>query len=306
MDVSSSGGMFLWGDDYIATEDDGEGWLVEPLIPASGLVNLYGKPKTAKSFAAIGMAVAISSDLPEWNGFPIRNHGPVMYFQIDTPRAEWKRRFRNVKAAGYDINQIAIIDMKIAPYPYNIITPQHKTWLKTQVDIIKPVFTVIDTIREVHEGNENDSTDMKKVVNSLVSIVRPSALAFVSHSRKDSAMNAAGAESDLMDEGRGSSYMSGRMDTVLKFTKKTMEYKGRSVEQTKVNIVQDADTGLVVLSDSSAKLEQLTLRMMREHPDWTRHKLGVEIAAISKTISYKTAERLIDKLRANKKVESGD
>jgi hypothetical protein len=293
-------GEFLWADSYISLVDEDDEWLVEPLIPSGGLVNLYGKPKTAKSFAAIGLALAISTGMSDWNGFPIHRSGPVAYIQIDTPRGEWKRRFRNIADAGYDISKIAIIDLKIAPYPFNILLPQHQTWLKQQLDLIKPVFVVIDTLREAHEGNENDSTDMKKVINTLVKICRPAAIALVSHSRKDSAYNVAGVDSDLMDEGRGSSYVSGRMDTIIKFTgrngKGNMTYKGRSVEEGKIPILQSKDTGLVMVEGEESKLEAAILNLIHTNPLMSKHSMATALSS-SFPLSVKTLERRIEKVR---------
>jgi RecA-family ATPase len=249
--------------------------------------------------AAIGMAIAISSGGSNWNGFAIHKHGPVAYLQIDTPRFEMKTRFRNLIDHGYDMTKIAVMDLNVAPYPFNILMPQHQTWLRQQLDVIKPVFVVIDTLREAHEGNENDSTDMKKVVNALVKVCRPAAIAFISHSRKDSAMNQMGADSDLMDEGRGSSYMSGRMDTVMKFTDKTLTMKGRSMPLTKIPIVMNPTSFLVELKDSESKLELAILRVLREHPDWTKHKQSTEVEALT-GVSYKTVGRRIEKMRAGR------
>lgn len=299
----ATGESFIWGDLYIQLVDDDEKWLIKPILPPSGLVNMYGKPKSGKSMAAIGMAIAISSGAPEWNGFEIHTHGPVAYLQIDTPRFEWKTRFRNLYDHGYDISKIAMLDLNTAPYPFNILLPQHQTWLRQQLEVIKPVFIVIDTLREAHEGDENDSTDMKKVVNALVKVCRPAAVAFISHSRKDSAMNQMGADSDLMDEGRGSSYMSGRMDTVMKFTDKTMTIKGRSVPLTKIPIVMNSATYLVELKDSEAKLEMAILKTLRDHPDWSKNKLAQEVETMT-GVSYKTVGRRIDKMRAGRVSQS--
>ena len=130
---SSSGKMVLSGDEYLALPQKKRKWLIEPLIPAAGIVNLYGKPKTGKSFASMGMGLAIANGEPEWNGFPVRTHGPVLTIQIDTPEGELYERMLNIREAGYDVSKMFLADMDIAPYPYNAILPQHQTWLRQQV-----------------------------------------------------------------------------------------------------------------------------------------------------------------------------
>lgn len=300
IDSMDSISTFQWGNEYLDTIDEGENWLIEPLLPAGGIINLYGKPKTGKSFAAIGMALAISGGLPLWNGFAVRSYGNVAYLQIDTPRPEWKSRFRKIRDAGYDVSKIGMMDMKMAPYPYNIILPQHQAWLREQLAAINPVVIIVDTLREAHEGNENDSTDMKKVINAIVKLAKGAAVIFVSHSRKDSAFNAAGVDADLMDEGRGSSYVSGRMDTIIKFTGKGkpmkgyMHYKGRSVEETKIPIIQEPGTGLIRLATDYAKQEEELMLMLQRETEFPTLR-AMANALVNRGIfnNYKTAERHI-------------
>ena len=294
-------GSFQWGDDYVSTVDAEERWIVEPLIPAEGIVNFYGKPKAGKSFAAMGVAQAVASGAEHWNEFKIHKHGPVAYFQIDTPRPEWKSRFARIKLAGYDISKIGIMDMKMAPYPFNIEDKTHQAWLRQQLEGIGPVLVVIDTLREIHEKDENGATDMRQVIGAIVKVTRPAAVLLVSHSRKDSAFNAMGAESDLMDEGRGSSYVPGRMDTVVKFTgrkgKGHMVYKGRSVSEGKIPVYQDPETGLVLIEGTHAKREQAVAVMLREHAhEWTKHRMATELTKTGLFGSVDTATRWITKL----------
>lgn len=306
----SVGKPFLTGTEFLSLPQKKRKWLIEPLIPVGGIVNLYGKPKTGKSFASFGMALAIANGLLDWNGFPVRTHGPVMTLQIDTPEGEMYDRILAVQSAGYDVSNLYFADMDIAPYPYNIMLPQHQTWLRNEVKRIQPWLVIIDTLREAHELNENDSTDMKKVINALVKICRPegippAAVALISHSRKDSVYNAMGADQDMMDEGRGSSYVSGRMDTVLRFTgnpskkKGHMHYKGRSKgADGKIPIVQDPDTGLVVVDGQHAKSEQIVMQVLREHGhDWSKHKMAKEIVTLGGAGSISTAERWIEKIK---------
>ena len=63
---------------YIDLPSAAAPWVVDPILPSGGLLNLYGAPKTGKSFGVIQLAHAISSGEKEWMGYPIRQHGPVM------------------------------------------------------------------------------------------------------------------------------------------------------------------------------------------------------------------------------------
>lgn len=254
---------FLWANDYIALPDTKEEWILEDVLPAGGLANFYGKPKTGKSFAALGLGLAVSSGQPSWLGFDIKQHGPVAYLQIDTPRGEWKSRLRKLNHHGYNISQMAVIDMDMAPYPYNVLLPQHQAFLRHTLAQIRPVLVFVDTLREAHEGDENNSTDMKKVVNMLRSLARPAAMVLLSHSRKDSAHTVVSG-GDLMDDARGSSYLAGRMDSVVKFSSKMVMLQGRSIEAKKIDTLQDPDTQLVVRKNDHSGREKIVLDVIRE------------------------------------------
>lgn len=291
---------FVDGHSYTQLPNDVQ-WIVEPILPSGGLVNFYGKAKSFKTVSAVGLAQAISVGAPEWNGFKLHRGGPVAYLQVDTPRGENQSRFRRLEEHGYDLKNLYIADMNTVPYPYNILLPQHQAWLRLQLAQIKPVLVVIDTIREAHDADENDSTDMKRVMNTLVSVARPAAILLISHSRKDNVMRP-NDEGELMDEGRGSSYISGRMDTIVRFTsgandKIYMTYKGRAVEQTKLTLTLDKGPLLLVKDGEQARLEQLVLTVMREMPTASRNAMAKEIAQRSNnTMSTRTATRWVEKL----------
>lgn len=247
---------------------------------------------THNSFASLGMALAIANNTPEWLGFSVQTHGPVAYLQIDTPRGEWASRLNAFREQGEDFSNIYFADMLMTPsYPFNILDSDQATWFKTALDVIKPVVVFIDTLREAHGLDENDSTAMRNVVTQIVSAARPAAIVLISHSRKDTMFTATGGD-DLMNDARGSSYVAGRMDTVIKFTtdtKKTsgMLYKGRSVGHGHLALTQD-DIGRVILDGEAALYHELVHvrsdAMRAENPK-------VSINAIVEDILTKTTYR---------------
>lgn len=223
---------FVNGPNYLALPRNTQKWLVDKLIPSSGLSNLYGKPKTHKSFMALHVAEAISNPLvTEWEGFNVLQHGPVMYLQIDTPRTAWGDRMTKLTVLGKDFTRVFFADMQMVPtYPFNANDPASLKWLTDEVKLLQPVLVIIDTLREAHSSDENDSTQMKVVITQLVSaalsMATPAAMLFLSHQKKDSAFMKQGGD-DLMDDARGSSYVSGRMDNVLRLTEARLTWKGR-------------------------------------------------------------------------------
>lgn len=292
---------FFRTSDYLALPRDPQPWIVKGLVPIGGLVNLYGQPKTGKSFAAIGLAHAVATGAPFWLDpkFEVVKKGPVAFLQLDTPRGAWAARLAVLEASGLDLENVYFNDKLTAPYPFNILIPDHFNWLKKSIANINPILTFVDTIREAHGGDENDSTVMKNVVSQLVAATQPSALTLVSHSRKENKMNG----DDLMNDARGSSYMSGRMDTVLKLTPKFFMYRGRALEDGKLKVKQDPITRLIIPDDGDGDdLAAVILLMLKEHPDESVNALAKRVhAMVGDKASVTTISRRIKAIREGEK-----
>lgn len=106
-------------------------------------------------------------------------------------------------------------------------------------DHICPDCVIIDTIREAHTGDENDSTAMQSVVAQLTAAVKPAALVLVAHSRKANFEHGP----DLMNDNRGSNYMVGKMDVIIRFSHSSMRVSGRSIDEQSIPI-ERLDNGL--------------------------------------------------------------
>lgn len=229
--------MLYSGKDYLALPREPQPWLLKKIIPVGGLVNLYGKPKTRKSWAALGIAEAIANPQRlDWNGLPVLKHGPVVYIQADTPREEWAGRIYRLDQHGFDISRIYLADTITSPYPLNVLDPKQLELIKTSIEQVKPVLVIIDTLRESFRGDENSSDIMQGVIANIVLMSRPAAVLLLSHQRKDNVM-AADKDMDLMDDQRGSGYVSGRMDNIIRLTERRMTVKGRAVKQTHWDII---------------------------------------------------------------------
>lgn len=291
---------FLSGDDYLALPRDPQPWVIRDLIPIGGLVNIYGRPKTGKSFAAIGIAHAIShSDTSKWLNFDVAKHGRVCYLQLDTPRSTWAERLNIIRKDDYDLTNIYFADTIIAPYPFSILIPDHQTWLKNHIKALDPLVVIVDTLREVHSGDENDSTVMKNVISALVDCCAPAACVLLSHSRKENMMG-----EDIMTDARGSSYIAGRMDSVVKLTGKNLIYKGRSCGENKFKVRQHSLTGLLVPDDFEDKLTEAIINTVAQYPQESRHFVAKKVhERLGGEVSVKTIERRIDLLREGKKFD---
>lgn len=286
---------FFEGDDYLALPRDPVPWIIKGLIPVGGMVNLYGKPKTGKSFAALGIAQAVGGGYEYWltDQFQVCKPGRVVYLQIDTPRGQWAARMDKLKGDGKGFPGVWFADTLLAPYPFNILVPEHQAWLERRLKAITPVMVVIDTLREVHNGDENDSTTMKNVVSAMVKACTPAAVLLVSHSRK-----ANGMDEDLMNDARGSGYIAGRMDTVVKLTEKHLMFKGRAMGDGKVRVCQHPQTGAIQVDVTDSDQVVVMARLLaRAHPKESALAVAKRLVEAVPGVSLSTARRRVAEAR---------
>jgi hypothetical protein len=230
--------VILSGADYLALPRDQETWLVKPLLPRSGAMILYGDPKIGKSFAALQLAGALQGG-SSWLDFQIPQPCKVVYVQLDTPQGVWIERLTALQLTGFETGPLLLADRKtLDTWPFDILNPSHLSLLQTSLAACSPDAVIIDTLRESHSLDENDSTTMKRVVSSLVAATQPAALILIHHTKKPSL----GVEPDLINDLRGG-YIAGRMDAIVKFTSHACYYVGRSIEQGSIHLTR-LDSGL--------------------------------------------------------------
>ena len=96
-----------------------------------------------------------------------------------------------------------------------------------------------------------------------------------------------------MDQGRGSSYVAGRMDVVIKLTPKRMVFKGRATGQTVETIAQDPNTGLIVVEpgpNDRAVNDELRSVLADLGPNASQRAVATELSKRTRT-SLSTAIR---------------
>jgi RecA-family ATPase len=225
------------GEQYLELPSSAETFLIDPLLPSGGAMLLYGDPKVGKSFAALQLAGALQSG-ESWLGFATRK-AKVVYVQLDTPRNVWQSRIRDLLQKGALCELPLFADREtLDAWPFNILNPEHLIRLRESLQEVNPDLVIIDTLRESHSADENDSTEMQEAIAALVAATQPAALCLISHARKPSQDEGF----SLMNDNRGSSYVVGRMDAIVRFTPKTARASGRSIEEHSLDLERD-DSG---------------------------------------------------------------
>ena len=283
---------FKWVEDYLQLPRNPYKWVVQDLVPTSGLVNIYAAPKVGKTFIFQGIAQAICNGDDEWEGFEIFQPGNVAFLQIDTPREEFADR---LSKQVFNKGRFAVADMSMVPiYPFDIMNETCYKWLKQEIGRINPVMTVIDTLRDAHGEDENLSTPMRNVLVRFIAACHPSSIVLISHKRKDgNNLFNPGAESDIMEENRGTNAVAGKADMVIRLTAKRLTYKGRATGQHSLPIYQD-ENGFIHIKHEDDENVKMAQDLVKLHPGESTNSLAQRMCKmLDNKISMSTATRRI-------------
>jgi hypothetical protein len=184
-------------------------WLVDGLIPESGLTFIYGKPGKGKSFVTLDLALRVAHGF-DWHGKECRQGG-VLYVA-----GEGKGGYRN-RVHGWHAHHGLIADcapFRLLPKAVNLMTPEDVAKLVRTVKAVvgDAKLVIIDTVARALPGaEENASKEMGLFVLACDTIREACGVAVIGvhHSGKDE------------DRGmRGSSSLEGAGDCVLHLKRK--------------------------------------------------------------------------------------
>jgi hypothetical protein len=187
-----------------------------------------------------------------------------VYVQLDTPRTLWADRVEKLVKAGHKgLNEVWFADRdSLNTHPFDVLKPDHFRLLSSALNAVKPVVVIIDTLREAHSGEENDSTAMQQVVAHLEAVVKPSALVLVAHARKSNPEFG----HDLMNDNRGSSYIVGKMDAIVRFSKRSVRYSSRVLEEDSLKLDRVSDGTWVLSQDEREGAAEVLLQRFPRTP----------------------------------------
>jgi AAA domain len=131
-------------------------WLVDGVLHRVGLGQLAAAEDAGKSVITIDLALSIANGLPEWAGFPINRHGPVVYVAmeggpvIESFIAAWLATH-----PGTDLERFYLLDEE----ELDLSDPGSVGELDRDLDLegIAPALIVFDTQLDVTGGTDEMS-----------------------------------------------------------------------------------------------------------------------------------------------------
>jgi KaiC/GvpD/RAD55 family RecA-like ATPase len=138
-------------------------WLIHGIMPAGGLIGLYGPPGIGKSFLAIDFAMSIGSG-GYWQARPVVR-GPVLYIGAEggtgvSKRAKAWLLDRGVKSRDAKVMWL----LESLPIHGDSADVDRVMDRLTEEVNIHPSLVIIDTLARCFDGDENQQEDMGRFV----------------------------------------------------------------------------------------------------------------------------------------------
>lgn len=171
---------------------------VEPWLPRRGKCMIYAPAKSGKSTLCIQMARCIGVGLP-FLGLPTVQ-GRVLYFQHELGMEVLQQRMNETGQTYDDVYVATTFSMKLDTEP-----GQHQ--MLAEVDAVRPGVLIIDPFYKVLKGDENESLDVRVVLDFLDSLTDEPyrcSIVLIHHPGKD-----------ITKGGRGSSVLEDWVDAYI-------------------------------------------------------------------------------------------
>ncbi|HBL51667.1 MAG: hypothetical protein A3D24_02275 [Candidatus Blackburnbacteria bacterium RIFCSPHIGHO2_02_FULL_39_13] len=303
--------VLTWSEFKAQTYEEPK-WIVEGLVPEKGLVAIAGSPESCKSLFSNYLAATVARGNTL---FDLYKTIQVPVLLIDQENLEpWLQKRLS------DFIEQDDIPLHIYPkqeWVFNVDDQCVFDEVLKYIDKHKIGLVIIDTLRFIHNKDENSSTEMKPVFDRLRQLTEETAVIFIHHNKKTDKFSRRRVDGEDM---MGSIIIRGCVDSQLTLTK--LSDVAESVTKIKVTqtksrytrpipsfalTLEETDTGLgfvyqgVVEEDKLKKDEAKEAVLSLLEQTLTRQEI-IDQVIQAKTCSKRTVESALSELIKEKKV----
>ena len=161
--------------DLVGQRLDAVPFLINPYIPAGGIIFLYGKTRVGKSPLTWEMARCIGSG-ETFFGCPTQQ-GRVLILELDTPQRLVQPRITQLDPAP----NVWWEFMGPCHLPTSALIQKQ---LRVLEDDLHPDLVIVNTLRKIHQGDEKDGALPSRIYGIFRAIFPQAATLFVHHDKK--------------------------------------------------------------------------------------------------------------------------
>ncbi|HEV8189476.1 MAG TPA: AAA family ATPase [Pyrinomonadaceae bacterium] len=201
--------MFQDAVEFAAEADKTVDWLVTGVIPRAGNGIIGGHPKASKSFTALDIAIAASCGAP-WMGHAISTRVRTAVVSREDEPGLTQRRIKKLICGRPEYQQLegwCLLNTRRHTADFKVTNDQQMDLLIEQLGRFNAQLVVLDVFRTIHDAEENDNTEVARVLAKVTRIQTElrCAVALVHHIAKVD-------EGDIFKGLRGASAIHGWME----------------------------------------------------------------------------------------------
>ena len=147
-------------------------WLIEGVIPRAGNGIIGGHPKAAKSFSSLDLAMAASCGVP-WMGLRILKPIKTAIVSREDEAGLTRRRINKLiggRREYSDLEDRMLVNTRHHQADFKVTRDDHMDALIEQLGRFGAELVVLDVFRSIHDGEENDNTEIAKVLAKVTRI----------------------------------------------------------------------------------------------------------------------------------------
>lgn len=152
-------------------------FLIEGAIPSRDLTIMTAPPGSMKSWLVYDLVMAVVRGR-SWLGFDAPAAGKALVLNYDNPVGEVGRRFTRLGLSAQDEGKIFFHSVDVG---LRLQLPENYDNLLAVVRHLDPAIIMIDSMRQAHTSDENDSQDMGKIMGQLKGLYAWGAAVVVCH-----------------------------------------------------------------------------------------------------------------------------
>lgn len=185
----SDDSLFMTVTQFEEKAEDTVNWLVEGVIQKGANGLLIARPKAGKSFCVLDLAIAMASG-QQWLGFHVPKRAKVGLVSREDHYGltQWRERKLRAhrKLLAEELDGWLYINAKGMKPKVLLDDPAEVKTLVTDLKRYGTEFLILDVMRVLHSAEENDNTEMQKIIDVLNSIQQDCgcSIALIHHTNK--------------------------------------------------------------------------------------------------------------------------
>lgn len=280
-------------------------WLVRGLLPERGVAVIAGEPKSNKTWAAIELGMSVATATPAFGEFDSSHRRSVALFLAEDDEQAVQNRLRSLgateKRADGRLKNLHISYRRAL----NLLDEREVAGLVAACRALPepPAMVVLDPLRDLHGADENDSTEMARVMGQLRALrdVLGCTVLFVHHVSKSTKDTADRRPGQRM---RGSSAIHGAVDAGIYLSGTRAEDNHRWTNRVDVEIKGGKGAGHFDLqlevgddpeTDQAVRAEWKVIRGDEDGRDATKAEVAAVLAKAKEPMSTEAIRTAVGK-----------